>query len=201
MTARDLETAATEIRARRSRGLQRWAVGLGAAALVPVALQLSPLLAVATGLGAVALVLLGALALVRRRLLLEQLALEPDALQIAEVQAYGARLTTPVARARLASSIQSMVRDAFRPASRLRCLFLVDRVAAHARELDAIASDLRSPTVRVDPVAAARCRWLLTNAHENPLYDRRLPEAELASLLRRIRAGMEPAAEQAARAA
>ena len=122
------------------------------------------------------------------------LELEPEALAIPEVRAFVERLTTPHARARLAASFRSMVKDALKPASRLRCLFLVDRVAAYARELDAIAGDLCSPSIEVDPVAVARCRWLLTNAAENPLYDRRLPAEELGSILQRIRAGMQPVA-------
>ena len=195
MTARELETAAAEIRSRSRIALERFLVSLVSAALVPAALQLSGALSVATGLGAGVLAGLGAFALTGRRLLLERLSLEPDALAIPEVRAFGERLTTPRARARLAAAITSMVGDAFKPASRLRCLFLVDRVAAYARELDAIARDLCSPSVRVDPVSAARCRWLLTNAAENPLYDRRLPAEELGSILQRIRAGMRPARE------
>lgn len=197
MTARELETAAAEIRARRRTALERFVTSLVAAALVPVAFQLSGALSVATGLGAGVLAALGAFALTGRRLLLEQLALDPEALDIPEVRAFGERLTTPDARARLAAAIRSMVKDAFQPASRLRCLFLVDRVAAYARELDAIARDLCSPAVRIDPVTAARCRWLLTTAAENPLYDRRLPAEDLGSILHRISAGMQPAREPA----
>ena len=198
MTAREIERAASEIRGKRRTALERFVVAIVAAALVAPALQLSGALSVATALGAGALAALGALALTGRRLLLERLALEPDALEIPEVRAFGERLTTPDARARLAAAIRSMVKDAFQPASRLRCLFLVDRVAAYARELDAIARDLCSPTVRVDPVTAARCQWLLTNAVENPLYDRRLPAEELGSILRRIRAGLKPLPEHLA---
>jgi hypothetical protein len=76
-------------------------------------------------------------------------------------------LTAPRARARLAAASTSMVGD----------------------------GDLCSPSVRIDPVSAARCRWLLANAAENPLYDRRLPAEELGSILQRIRTGMRPARE------
>jgi hypothetical protein len=198
VTARELEIAAAEIRARRRTALERFVASVLAAALVPAALQLSGSLSFATGLGAAVLAALGAFALTGRRLLLERLALEPDALGIPEVKAFGERLTTPSARARLAGAIRSMVRDACQPASRLRCLFIVDRVATYARDLEAIARDLCSPAVRVDPVTAARCQWLLTNAAENPLYDRRLPAEDLGSILQRIRAGMQPAREAAA---
>jgi len=194
MTDRELETAAAEIRSRRRTALERFTAAFVSAALVPVALQLSGTLTVATGLGAAALAVLGALALTGRRSLLEQLSLEPEALAIPEVRAFGERLTTPRGRARLATAIRSMVKDAFRPRGPLGCLFLVDRVVAYAREFDAIARDLCSPAVEVDPVSAARCQWLLTNAADNPLYDRRLPAEELGSILRRIRAGMQPIA-------
>ncbi len=184
MTARDLEDAASEIRARRSKAIECAAVSLAAGAALPLALALSAALAFAVGVGAVALGVRAAFVFGGRRLLLERLALESEALEIPEVRAYGNRLTSPDARARLARSMRSMVKEAFRPASRLHCLYLVDRVAAHARDLEAIARDLCSPGVRIDPVAAARCHWLLTHAAENPLYDRRIPEEDLGSILR-----------------
>jgi hypothetical protein len=86
------------------------------------------------------------------------------------------------------------VTDAITPRIGFRALYLADRVYRHARELDAIAHGLLSPSVRIDPIAVARCNWLLTQAAGNPLFDRRLPEEDLAVILRRIRAGMTPLA-------
>jgi hypothetical protein len=161
--------------------------------MVPAAALLSNVLAVSVAIGAGTLALRMFAAVARRRLLVEQLSLEPDALAIPEVRSFAARLVSPHGRAELARDIRSMLRDAFRPASRLRCLFLVDRVIAHARELDSIARDLLSAGVRVDAVSAARCRWLLTQAANNPLYDRHLPDEDLGVILRGIRAGIQPA--------
>ena len=61
----------------------------------------------------------------------------------------------------------------------------------HARELEALARDFRSPAVRVHPASIARCRRLLTEAAESPLYNSRLTEEDLDTILRRIRAGIK----------
>ena len=194
MTARELEEAQAEIRRRRRSALDCVLAAVGAAALAPALLTLSGALAVSAAIGAGLLVLRAAFAMVRRRGLLERLVLESGALVIPEVRTFAARLVAPSSRTRLAHSIRSMVRDAFRPASRLHCLFLVDRVAVYARELEAIARDLSSPSIRVEPASVARCHWLLTNAAENPLYDRALPSEQLGAILRTIRSGMVPVA-------
>jgi hypothetical protein len=192
MTARELDEAAAEIRRRRRNALDCAIAAVGAAAIVPALLVLSGALAVSSAIGAALLAIRACVALARRRGLLERLVLDSAAQGIPEVEAFGARLVEPHARTRLARSIRSMLNDAFRPASRMHCLFLVDRVVAYARELEAIARDLCSPSVRVDPVSAARCHWLLTQAAENPLYDRALPSEQLGAILRAIRSGMVP---------
>ena len=192
MNARELEQNAVALRTRRRLAVESAPLALLAAALAPAAWVVAPSLGLALAVGAALQCLLAAAACVRRYLLLERLALEPDAHQLPEVRAFGARLVLPRRRARLARSIRTMVAEAFRPDGRFHALFLVDRVAVYARDLEAIARDLVSPSVAVDPVSVARCTWLLTQAAQNPLYDRRIPIEDLGSILRRIRAGMHP---------
>lgn len=102
---------------------------------------------------------------------------------------YGKTLTKPRQRALLADGLRTMVRDALRPGN----LYLSDRVTRYARDLEALARDLRCPAVRVHPASVARCRRLLTEGAESPLYNPRLSEEELEVILRRIRSGMHGA--------
>jgi hypothetical protein len=191
MTARELDEAAGAVRGFGRRARDSAVAATIAAALAPASSLVSGVLAISVGVGAAALALRTILVIARRRLLVERLSLEPDAQAIDEVRCFAERLASPPGRAELARDIRSMLHDAVRPASRMRCLFLVDRVIAYARELDSIARDLLSPAICVDLVSVARCRWLLTEAADNPLYDRHVPEADLGVILHRIRAGMQ----------
>jgi hypothetical protein len=87
----------------------------------------------------------------------------------------------------LAQGIRKMIAEAFRHDN----LYIGDRVARYARELEALARDLLAPGVRVHPASIARCRRLLTEGAESPLYNDRLPAEDVALVLRRIRAGIE----------
>ena len=141
---------------------------------------------VAVVIGAAVQVVLAIAAFVSRRDRLEELALDPIAYVIPDVRAFGAWLARPRQRRLLAQGLTSLVKDAMRPGN----LFLSDRVLRYAREFEAIARDLLSPAVRVQPPAVATCRWLLTHAAESPLYNPRLPAEDLGSMLYRIRAGI-----------
>jgi hypothetical protein len=187
MIARAIDEAAKAIRDKRRRVIECLALGALCSLLAWAALGGSPRLALALAVGAGVEILLALFAFASRRGLISRLALEPDAYAIPEVESYGKALTQPRYRAQLAEGIRSMVRDAFRPGN----LYLGHRVARYRRELEALARDLISPAVRVHPVSVARCRRLLTEAAESPLYNPQLPEEELAVILRRIRAGMQ----------
>lgn len=187
MTARDLDAAAQELRNRQRRAGESALLGLVCAGLCAASALLAPGAAFALGGGALFQTLIAAASLIRRRSLLARLALEPEAYQVREVRLYGDRLTRQRQRVQLARGIRSMIRDALNPSA----LYLGDRVLSHARELDALARDLLSPSVRVHPASIARCRALLTEAAESPLYNPRLPADDLAMVLRRIRAGIE----------
>ncbi|MFN8187015.1 MAG: hypothetical protein U0R69_08045 [Gaiellales bacterium] len=188
MTAREIDDAAERIRTLRRRTLEALALTAACLGLAGVALAFAPSLTLALAAGTAFELLVAATSFVSRRATLGRLALDPAAYEIEEVRCYGARLARPHEREILARGIQSMLKDALAPGS----LYLGDRVVYYARELDALARDLLSPAVRIHPVSVARCRALLTEAAESPLYNPRLPAEDLAAVLRRIRAGMEP---------
>jgi len=187
LVARSLDLAAAQIRERRRRAIEH--VALAAACLVAIA----PLslyrkdLAVAVAVGALFQLARAVFAAASRRSQIRRLALERDAYAIPEVARYGERLTAPRQRRVLAEGIRSMIRDAFHPSS----LCVGERVAAYARELEGIARLLIAPGVRVHPASVARCRRLLTEGAESPLYNASLPQEELAFALHRIRSGFE----------
>jgi hypothetical protein len=187
MHARAVDEAAAELRRKWRRTLEAALLAVLAGACSPVVWITSPALGIglAAGAGSQALIALGLL--VSRHGRIEELALDPTAYTIPEVRAYGAKLVGRRQRELLARSLLSLVRDAFNPGA----LYLGDRVTRYARELEAIARDLLSPRVRVQPVCAATCRWLLTHAAESPLYNQSLPVEDLGSILHRIRAGMQ----------
>jgi hypothetical protein len=187
MIARAIEEAAATIRERRRRALESGGLAAVCALLAWLALESSSSLALALAVGAGFEILLVIGLFLARRGLISRLALEPDAYCIPEVKAYGETLTKPRQRAIVADGLRSMVRDALRPG----VLYLPDRVMRHARELESIARDFRSPGVRVHPASVARCRRLLTEAAESPLYNPRLTEEDLETILRRIRSGIK----------
>jgi hypothetical protein len=189
LIARSIDEAAEAISSKRRQSLESAALAIVSGLLALAVVGASGRLAVALAAGAAFELLLSATSLLSRRGLIARMSLEPDAYCIPEVVAYGKALTKPKKRAQLADGFRTMVRDALRPGA----LYLPDRVLRHARELEALARDLRSPAVRVHPASVARCRRLLTEAAESPLYNPRLSEEDLEVILRRIRSGMHRA--------
>jgi hypothetical protein len=186
MIARAIDEATATIRDRRRRALESGGLGALCGLLAWLALESSSRLALALTVGTAFELILAVALILARRGLISRLALEPDAYCIPEVEAYGKILTKPRQRALVADGLRSMVRDA----GRRGVLYLPDRVMRHARELEALARDFRSPAVRVHPASIARCRRLLTEAAESPLYNPRLTEEDLDTILRRIRSGI-----------
>jgi hypothetical protein len=186
MDARSLEYEAEELRRKRRRSLESAVLTAVAGGLAPVAWQLEPRLGIAVCVGAALQLVLATWAFFSRRERLEELAIDPAAYIIPDVKEFGMRVAAPRQRELLARGILSLIRDAVRPGN----LYLGDRVVRYGRELEAIARDLLSPTVRVQPTAAASCRWLLTHGADSPLYNPRLPAEDLGSWLYRIRAGI-----------
>jgi len=121
-----------------------------------------------------------------RREQIAQLALDPAAYAIPDVADYGR--SCGYERKRLAAWLTEVVAEARLPGS----LYLADRVARFARELERLASELAT-SAAIDPVSAVACRRLLTHAVDSPLYNERLPAEDLLAALRRIRAGIQTA--------
>jgi hypothetical protein len=187
VTAREIDDTAERIRDLRRQTLEALVLAAVCLGLAGAAFTFAPALTLALAAGAAFELLVAAVCFLSRRGTLGRLALDPAAYEIEAVRRYGARLARPREREVLARGIQSMLKDALAPGT----LYLGDRVVYYARELDALARDLLSPAVRVHPVSVARCRALLTEAAESPLYNPRLPAEDLAAVLRGIRAGME----------
>lgn len=186
MTPFEIELAAGELRRRSRRVAECAALTLSAAVAAIFALAFSPHVAIALGSGA----LLEALLLVdmeyRRRDLISRLALEDAAYVLPEVARYGLRSTQSQELNRLSAWFSALPAEARLPGN----IYVQDRVESVARELEAIASDLRAPDVVVDPISAVACRRLLTQAVESPLYNARVPPDELRAALERIRRGI-----------
>ena len=199
MNARTLDELSVGLQGRRRYAIQSLCLAAAAGALAAILWTTSTMLALALAAGAAVELVLVAVAIVGRRWLIEQLALEPEAYALPEVKAFGAHLLEPRASARLAASIRSMLAENARLERRRvvasSVYYLRGRVAHYSRELEAIAADLLSPAVLVQPVSIARCRWLLTQAAESPLYNPRIPVEDLGVALRRIRDGMERPAQ------
>ncbi|TMJ95009.1 MAG: hypothetical protein E6G67_08110 [Actinobacteria bacterium] len=183
-----LDRAAHELGKRRRKvveaGLLAAAAGAAAAAGFAFSVGAPVEIALAAGAGLEAILALASL--VGRREQVARLALEPAAYALPEVSRYGMRLSRPHERARLAAWLCEVVADAQLPET----LYLADRVAPVTHELEALARELVSPALTVQPASAVSCRRLLTRMVESPLYNPNLPAEELLGELRRIRGGI-----------
>jgi hypothetical protein len=121
-----------------------------------------------------------------RRERIERLALEPSAYTIPAVARFGARVAALSERRRLAAWLNSVVHER----GEVLELHLVARVRHYASQLEMLATELATPSVRVEPTTAVACRRLLTRPVESPLYNPNLPEEDLRALLLRIRGGI-----------
>lgn len=189
MYDRELEQAARDLRRLRRRAVDAGSLLAAATAAAAIALLVAPALAGPLSAGAALEALLLVLALYGYRERIALLALEPSAYVLPEVERYGRRVVEPRQRARLAAWILEVLADAHLSGN----LFLSERAARFAHELEEIAKDLVRPEARVQPASAVACKRLLTHAVESPLYNPRVPTDELRLALRRIRAGITTA--------
>ena len=118
--------------------------------------------------------------------LLEHLATDADAYWIPAVRQFGERLVQARERHRLALLIDDLVEHVGDSGS----LAVPDRIAAHRAEFREIARELASAQSTPRPTVVASCRRLLTRAAESPLYNERIPAAELTATVRRIHLGL-----------
>jgi hypothetical protein len=183
MHERELEEVARRLRhlTRRVRDAAALAA-LAAAAAVALAAVAT---ALAASLGLAALVgggMAGASAL-RRRGMLEALALVRGAYVIPEVEAFARKVAGARERRRTARALRRMIGDA----GDYPALWLPERVSAVEPELRELADALSADHPRLAPIGAVACRQLVTNPVRSPLYNPELPVEELEARLHTIR--------------
>ena len=169
--------------------MQRRGLGMVAAILAGLVAGNNTRLAIAFVAGFIAEGLLSFVPLATRRALLFELATQSDAYEIPEVRRYGLSLITPARRLAAARQVAFVLRES----SRRDAIAAVDRVAAKALSLTAIAQALiETPTV-IEPTAMARLLRLLTDGSQSPLLNPKLAAERLDAELRLIEIGIRPA--------
>jgi hypothetical protein len=193
MHARALEEASGRLRqaARAIRDGTALAVlmALLSAGVVPLSRPLAGALAITAVVQAVVL----GVWFMRRRQLLEHLALVPAAYEIPDVAEYGRRATRRRERERMAEAFGRIIGDGVgRPV-----LWLPERVAALEVELRAVSDALRTAGSAVQPLAIIACRQLVTNPVRSGLYNPDLPiedvRMRLQVIIRTLASGRESA--------
>jgi hypothetical protein len=151
-------------------------------------------LALALVAAAVAMLLLAARSLWRRRELLVMLLTDRDAYSIGAVRRQAARFATPNRRHRLGAWLRKVVAVAegqeYPPSTSVR---VIDARVRPRRErllklADALEDDVRS----VHPASVALLHQVLTRAGLSPLYNLGLHEDLLDLALHRVEAGIDP---------
>jgi hypothetical protein len=177
---------------RRGRDLLAGAVLLGGAGAV-LAARGDTQLAFSVGFGAALGCALAYLARAERSHLLTGLVAQGDAPLVTEAEAFARKLAAPGMRLRLARGLERAA-SAGRPGIHEYTWVRPERVFDVREELLRLAAGLRDLAVPVAPVSVALCRRLLCEAAVSPLYNPKIPEAELALTLRAIAAGLDSAA-------
>jgi hypothetical protein len=182
MHARALEEASGRLR-QTTRAIRDGAVltvvmTFLAAGVVPVSRPLGSALAIAAVVQAIVL----GVWLMRRRQLLEHLALVPAAYEIPDVDQYGRKATRRRERERMAEAFGRILDDGVgRPV-----LWLPERVAALEIELRAVSEALRTAGPTVQPLTMIACRQLVTNPVRSGLYNPNLPIEDVRTRLQAI---------------
>lgn len=174
---------------RRSREMLAGAVLLGGAGAV-VAARGNSQLAFSVAFGAAVGGAMAYLARAERSHLLTRLVAQGDAALVTEAEAFARKLSGPEMRLRLARGLERAA-SAGRPGVHEYTWVRPERVFDLREELLRLAARFRDLAVPVAPVSAALCRRMLCEAAVSPLYNPKIPEAELARMLRVIAAGLE----------
>jgi hypothetical protein len=190
MHARALEEASGRLRqitrAIRDGTLVTAAMTLLAAGVMPFSRPLAGALAIAAVVEAIVV----GVWFMRRRQLLEQLALVPAAYEIPEIAEYGRKATRRGERERMADAFGRIIGDGV---GRRPALWLPERVAALEVELRAVSDALRTAESTVEPLTMVACRQLITNPVRSGLYNPNLPiedvRMRLQAITRRLVAG------------
>ncbi len=184
MVARDVERLSAELGALRHGLWEHLGLALLAFGLAVTASQFWPAFAVPLLLGGVASLFLFLRALLRRFELIDRLVLDRDAYAIPEVRRRAEEAATMESRRSLAVSIQCLLRQ---PA-----LGVPGRVAAVARELEALAAELDDEQLALDPACAVACSRLLNDVLASPLRNPTYPREDVHSRICQILAGFRP---------
>jgi len=179
MDARGVERQRDELRELRTRIVGGLLLAPGAFAGALVATHLAPQLAVPLFVGASFVALRAMVAYVRRQLLIEDLALDSEALAIEDVRRFALRAASPKSRAVLATSIRRMLE-----ASDGR----VTGVEASRAELEELADALDDGRLALELTEAARLHKLASEGWP-PLYDPGASSVAARARLRHILSG------------
>jgi hypothetical protein len=179
MYARAVDEGAARLRALRHEAWEDLGLGAVALALAVTATQVWPELALPLFVAGIVVGAKGVRAAWRRWDLVDRLAVYVDAYVIPEVLTYASRHTSMERRRTYAGYLRS------------RLLTSDARIAAVARDLEALATELEDESLALDPVAAIACMRLLSET-ESPLLDRAAPAEELRSRVLQIRSGFKP---------
>jgi hypothetical protein len=155
-------------------------------AVAAIALSFANGLAIALGVGALALLIAALAVRDSHRQMIVRLAIHGDAYVIPEVARYGARVAAP---ARLAT-LSDWLQEAVASCGDRNTWYAEDRVLAYRQEIVTLATELGAPDASVSPVSAVECQQLLTHSVRSPLYNYELPPENLRAAIYRIRAGI-----------
>jgi hypothetical protein len=180
MDARTVDHAATRLRELRHEEWSDLVLAGATFALSLTATRYVPELALPLFAGGMAVAMLGTRAAWRRWEIVDRLAAEPDAYRIAEVREHAAHEATMARRRALAGYARAWLEEP-----------VPDPVRACAADLEALAADLEDERLTLDPAKAVACARLLADPRFSPFLGPGIPQDELRSRIRQIRAGFE----------
>ena len=181
--------ARLETLARRARDLLGGSAVFSAAGAAATAAG-HPQLAFSFAFGAALAGAFWYLARCERAHLLTRLVAQGDALLVGEAEVFARKLAAPPMRLRLARRLERAA-EAGRPGVHEYTWARPERVFDIREELLHLAAGFRDLALAVTPASAALCRRMLCEAAASPLYNPKIPETELARLLRVIGDGLE----------
>jgi len=181
--ARAVEQAGRQLRELRAQSVDALLLAPPAFGAALAATWYSPSLAIPLLAGACVVACRGVVAYVRRHLLVEDLALDPDAQSLDEVRRFSLEAASPKRRAELAETIHRML-DASQ--GKAAC------VEANRAQLEELAAALEDRELELEPIEAVRLnRMAATNW--SPLYDPVATPADARDRLRHILNGFHRA--------
>jgi lipopolysaccharide/colanic/teichoic acid biosynthesis glycosyltransferase len=136
--------------------------------------------------GALTAAVVASRALAGHRRTLTRLVAQGDAFAVDAVRSHAVRLERR--RRRLAGGLRYALRSCSSPMADM-AMVRPERVAPLAVRLELLADALADPDVTIEPVSVALCARLLNEPMHSPLYNDRLPAAQLERVLARIERG------------